>query len=76
MLFPNPIIPPHSMFVSMKVLPLPTTLSHLSTLAFPYTGKHTFTRPKASPPIAAKQCYPLPHMQLEPWISPCVLSGW
>ena len=40
-LSPNPF-PPFPPNASMKVLPLPTTLSHLSNLAFTYTGKMSF----------------------------------
>jgi len=32
--------------------------------------------PRASPPIGAQQGHPLLHMQLEPWVCPCVLFGW
>ena len=32
--------------------------------------------PRASPPIDVSQGHPLLHMQLEPWVPPCVLFGW
>jgi len=34
------------------------------------------TGPRASPPIDARQGHPLPQMQLEPRVTPCVLFGW
>jgi hypothetical protein len=34
-----------------------------------------FTGPRSSPPTDAQQGRPLPHMQLEPWVPPCVLFG-
>jgi hypothetical protein len=52
---PSPPPPP----ASMRVLPLPPTHSHLTALAFPYTG--------ASPPTDAQQGHPLLYMRLEPW---------
>jgi hypothetical protein len=54
----------------------PPTHSCLPTLAFPYTGALSFIGPRASPPIDAQQGHPLLHMQLEPWVSPCVLFSW
>jgi len=39
-------------------------------------GHLAFTGPRSSPPIDAQQCHPLLHMQLEPWVAPCVLFGW
>ena len=41
----------------------------------PTLGNWAFTGPRASP-IDARQCHPLLHMWLEPWVSPCVLCGW
>jgi len=32
--------------------------------------------PRVSPPIGAQQGHSLLHMQLEPWVCPCVLLGW
>jgi hypothetical protein len=60
---------------SMRVLPHPPTPTsppwHSPTLGHP-----EFTRPRASPPIDVQQGHPLLHMQLEPWVPPCVLFGW
>jgi hypothetical protein len=36
----------------------------------------TFTGPGASPLIDDGLGHPLLHMQLEPWVPPCVLFGW
>jgi hypothetical protein len=49
---------------------LPLTHSSLPVLAFLFTG------PRASPPIDVQPGHPVLHMQLEPWVSPCVLFGW
>jgi hypothetical protein len=73
---PSPLSPPP---VIMRMVPLPPTHSHLTTLAFPNSptlGNCAFTGPRCSPPIDARQCHPLLHMQLEPWVPPCVLFGW
>jgi hypothetical protein len=53
---------------------LPPTHSHLTALAFPYTGAWSPHRP--SPPIDAKERHPLLHMRLEPQVPPCVLFAW
>jgi hypothetical protein len=51
--------------------PTPASLSwHCPTL-----GYQAFTGPRASPPIDVPQGHPLLHMQLEPWVPPCVLLG-
>ena len=55
---------------SMRVLPHPPTHSHLTILAFTYTGT------RVSPPIDAREGHPLLYMQLEPWVPACVLFGW
>jgi hypothetical protein len=39
-------------------------------------GNWAFTGPRASPPIDARQCHPLLHIQLELWVPPCVLFCW
>jgi hypothetical protein len=39
-------------------------------------GHWTFTGPRASPPIDGWQVHPLLHMQLEPWVPPCVFFVW
>ena len=52
------------------------TYSHFLVLAFPYTGALRLIGPRASLPIDVQQGHPLLHMQLEPWVPPCVLFGW
>jgi hypothetical protein len=39
-------------------------------------GHRIFTGPRASPPIDNWLGHPLLHMQLEPWVPPCVFFGW
>jgi hypothetical protein len=41
----------------------------------PTLGHLAFTGPRASPPIDGRQGHALLHMQLEPWVPPCVLFG-
>ena len=43
---------------------------------YPTLGHQAFTGPRVSPLIDVPQGHPLLHMQLEPWIPPCVLFGW
>jgi hypothetical protein len=52
--------------------------THFTTLAWhsPTVGHSAFSGPRAFPPIDVQQGYPLLHMQLEPWVPPCVLFGW
>jgi hypothetical protein len=61
----------------MRKLPLPPTQSTPTSLPWhsPTLGHLAFTGTRASP-IDARQCHPLLHMQLEPWVPPCVLFGW
>jgi hypothetical protein len=77
-LFPGlPPTPPQTLYpipsssASVRVFSHPPTPSslpwHSSKL-----GHHAFIRPRASPPIDARQGHPLLHMGLEP----CVLFGW
>ena len=61
---------------SMKMLPLPPVHSCLLPSNSPTLRHRAFTGPKASPPFDAQQGHPLLHMQLEPWVPPCVLFGW
>ena len=61
---------------SMRALQLPTYNSHLPPGHFPTLGNRAFTGTRASPPINARKCHPLLHMQLEPWVLPCVLIVW
>jgi hypothetical protein len=42
----------------------------------PTLGHRAFTGPRASAPIDDLLGHPLLHMQLEPWVPPCVLLGW
>ena len=42
----------------------------------PILGHQAFPGPRASPPIDVQQGHPLLHMQLNPWVLPCVLFGW
>jgi len=42
----------------------------------PTPGHQPFTGPRASPPIDDCLGRPLLHIQLEPWVPPCVLFGW
>jgi hypothetical protein len=39
-------------------------------------GHQSSTGPKDSSPIDVQQGHPLLHMQLEPWVPPCILFGW
>ena len=57
-------------------LPLPL-LPNPPTPAFwpwhsPILGHRTFTGPRASPPIDDQLVHPQLHIQLEPWVPPCV----
>ena len=61
---PSPPIP-----YPLPLLTNPPTLASLSW--HPTTlGHQAFTGPRSSPPIDVL------HMQLEPWVPPCVLFGW
>jgi hypothetical protein len=42
----------------------------------PTLGYRTFIGPRASPPIDDWLGHLLLHMQLEPWVPPCVLFAW
>jgi hypothetical protein len=62
-------------------LPLPSKGCPPSTPASlfshsPTLGHWAFPGSRASSPIDAWQGHPLLHMQLEPWVPPCVLLGW
>jgi hypothetical protein len=70
-------IPPSLCFY--EVLPYPSI--HSPTPASPpwhspTLGHQISTGPRVSPPIDAQQGHSLLHMQLEPWVPPCVLFGW
>jgi hypothetical protein len=67
-------------------IPLPLLLwlcshTHPPTSASPLWHPSTlwqwaFTGPRASPPIDVLQGHSLLHIQLEPWVPPCVLFSW
>jgi hypothetical protein len=65
--------------VSMRVLSL-QTLTPTSPPWHSYTRTLSIHNTKLPPPythtIDARQGHPLLHMQLEPWVPPCVLFGW
>jgi hypothetical protein len=75
--FPSKDLLPH-------VLPPPPAHQPIHScflaLTFSYTymgqGHKAFTGPRDSPPIDVQLGHPQLHMQLEPWIPPCVLLGW
>ena len=62
-------------FASKRIAPPHTHPSTPTSLPFypPMLGHQAFTGPRASSPIDARQDHPLLHMQLEPWVPPCVL---
>ena len=64
-----PILPSPA---SMKVLTHPLPFSRHS----PTLGHLTPSGPRASPFTDVQQGHPLLHMQLEPWVTLCVLFGW
>jgi hypothetical protein len=39
-------------------------------------GHQAFTRQRSSQPFDVRQSHPLLHMQLEPWVHPCLFFGW
>jgi hypothetical protein len=43
---------------------------------FPTQAHRAFTGLRTSPPIDDQLGHPLLHMQLKPWVPPCVLFGW
>ena len=60
----------------MRVLPThPPTPASLPWHS-PTLGHRTPSGPRNSPPADVQQGHPLPHMQPEPWVPPCVLFGW
>jgi len=73
----NGYIPDFFLKVYYCPIPIPPTHSlppHYPGI-FSTLGKRAFTGPRASP-IDARQCHPLLHMWLEPWVPPYVLTGW
>ena len=69
--FPSELPIPSSVPLLIN-LPTPSSLSWHS----PKLGYQPFSGPKASPPIDVQQGHSLLHMQLEPWVPPCVFFGW
>jgi len=69
---PYPIFPPTA---TMRVLLHLPTPSHFPALAFPYTGASSFHRTNGLLPLMP-DIHSLLHMQLEPWVTPCILFGW
>jgi hypothetical protein len=67
-------------FPSESPHPLPLLTNPPSPASLPWhsptLGHRAFIGPRASPPIDDWQGHPLIYMQLEPWVSPCVLFGW
>jgi hypothetical protein len=82
MLSPFQVSPPETPY------PIPTPLASMRVLTHTHTHTHTHTPchsptlehgthsgPRATPPTDVQQDHPLPHMQPEPWVPPCVLFG-
>jgi hypothetical protein len=56
---------------------LPNMATHASRpWHSPVLGHRTFIGPRPSPPNDGQLGHPLLHMQLEPWVPPCVFFGW
>ena len=79
MLSPFPVSPPQIPY------PLPSPPASMSMLPStpasppkhsPTLGHWASTGPRAFPPIDARYGHPLLHIQLEPWVPPCVHFGW
>jgi hypothetical protein len=69
-----PLLNPLSLLLwGCFLTPTHSTLLHWHSLTL---GHRAFTGPRASPPIGVQQVHPLLHMQLEPWVAPCVFFGW
>ena len=64
---------PHCFYVGTLLPTYPLPLHHPS---IPYAGALNLHRTKGLPSIDAIYGHPLLHMQLEPWVPPCVLFGW
>ena len=63
---------------NLSLLPLLTIPLSPSSLSWhsPIMGLLAFLGTRASLPFDVQQCHPLLHIQLEPWVPPCVLFGW
>ena len=76
MLFPflvSPLKTPYPLLTPSAHQP---THSHCWPWHSPILWHKAFTEPRASPRIDDRVGQPLLHMQLEPWVPPCVLFGW
>jgi hypothetical protein len=73
---PFPVSPPKTPYS----LPLPFFTNPPTPASwhshFPTVGYRTFTGPRSSSPIDDQLGHPLLHMQLEPWVLPCLFFGW
>ena len=61
---------------SMRVLPTHLLTPTSPTWHSPTLEHQASTGPRVSPPIDARHGHPLLHMQLEPWVPPCVHFCW
>jgi hypothetical protein len=68
-----PILPPPASMRLLSWFPPPTHPLPPSCPGIPGASSLPRTIREASPPIDAWQGHPLLHMQLEPWVPPCVL---
>ena len=70
--YENPLSPfPYS----LPLLPNPPTPTSWPWYS-PTQGYRVFTGPRTSTPIDDWLGHPLQHMQLDPWVPPCVLFSW
>jgi hypothetical protein len=77
MLFQFPLANLLSRPLSLPLWECSSTYTPTSPALHSLTLRHqAFKGPRVAPPIDAKYGRPLPNMQLEPWVSPCVLFGW
>jgi hypothetical protein len=77
MLSPFLVSPPKPPYLTHTLL-LPTHPPSPASQTWhsPTLGHRVFSGPRASLPIDVQQVHPLLHVQLEPWIPPCVLFDW
>ena len=68
------VFPPKTAYPSSPFTnpPTPSSLSWYS----PVLGCLAFIAHRSFAPFDVQQSHPLLHMQLEPWVPPCVLFGW
>ena len=77
------MLSPFLVYLPLKTpypIPYLLLLTNPPTPAFPswhspILGYQPFSDPRASPPFDVQKGHPLLHMQLEPWVPPCVLFG-